>query len=41
VKAVAHDVLRHRLVLNFHARADGVDTDVLIERLLKIVPTEA
>jgi MoxR-like ATPase len=41
LQAVAPDVLRHRLVLNFHARADGVDADVLVERLLKIVPSEA
>ena len=33
VRALATPVLRHRLVLNFHARADGVDADALIERL--------
>jgi MoxR-like ATPase len=33
-------VIRHRLVLNFHARADGVDADALIGRLLKSVPEE-
>jgi len=41
LKAVAPAVLRHRLVLNFHARADGVDADVLIGNLLNTVPTEA
>jgi MoxR-like ATPase len=40
VKSVAHAVLRHRLVLNFHARADNVDSDVLVNRLLEAVPTE-
>lgn len=40
IKAVAHPVLRHRLVLNFHARADNVDADVLVNRLLEAVPTE-
>jgi MoxR-like ATPase len=40
LQAVAPAVLRHRLVLNFHARADGVDADVLVERLLKTIPTE-
>ena len=40
IKAVAHPVLRHRLVLNFHARADNVDTDTLVNRLLEAVPTE-
>jgi MoxR-like ATPase len=34
VRAVAPAVLRHRIVLNFHAEADGVTTDQLIERLL-------
>ena len=40
VRAVAVPVLRHRLVLNFHARADGVDVDQLIRRLLEIVSKE-
>jgi MoxR-like ATPase len=40
VKALAAPVLRHRLVLNFHARADHVDSDMLIERLLAVVPQE-
>jgi MoxR-like ATPase len=41
LKALAAPVLRHRLVLNFHARADKVDTDMLVERLLAAVPQEA
>jgi MoxR-like ATPase len=40
IQAVAAPVLRHRLVLNFHARADNLDADALVERLLKAVPTE-
>lgn len=40
VKAVSHPVLRHRLVLNFHARADSIDSDGLVNRLLEAVPTE-
>jgi MoxR-like ATPase len=40
IQAVAAPVLRHRLVLNFHARADNLDSDVLVERLLKLVPVE-
>ena len=40
LKALAAPVLRHRLVLNFHARADKVDADMLIERLLGHVPQE-
>jgi MoxR-like ATPase len=40
LKALAAAVLRHRLVLNFHARADKVDADTLVERLLAAVPQE-
>jgi len=40
IQAVAAPVLRHRLVLNFHARADSLDADVLVDRLLKLVPVE-
>ena len=40
IQAMAHPVLRHRLVLNFHARADNLDSDALIERLLKVVSVE-
>jgi MoxR-like ATPase len=38
VRAVAVPVLRHRLVLNFHARAEGIDADEIIQRLIKAVP---
>ncbi|HEY5133863.1 MAG TPA: MoxR family ATPase [Candidatus Krumholzibacteriaceae bacterium] len=37
VRAVALPVLRHRLVTNFHAEADGVTTDDLVGRLLDAV----
>ncbi|MFO7914764.1 MAG: MoxR family ATPase [Candidatus Krumholzibacteriales bacterium] len=37
VREVAHPVLRHRLVTNFHAEADGVSTDELIDRLMEAV----
>ena len=38
VRAVALPVLRHRLVLNFQAEADGVDADQVVSRLLESVP---
>lgn len=38
VRAIAHPVMRHRIVTNFNADADGVSTDVLIDRLLESVP---
>ena len=40
LKALAAPVLRHRLVLNFHARADKIDSDMLVERFLAAVPQE-
>ena len=38
VQAVAHDVLRHRLIMSFEAEADGRKKDDLIDRLLQAVP---
>ena len=38
IKQVAKPVLRHRLILNFNAEAEGVSADSLIERLLATVP---
>ncbi len=40
IRALAPLVLRHRMVLNFHARADSLDSDALIERLLGSVKNE-
>jgi MoxR-like ATPase len=37
VKAVAHDVLRHRLVLSYEAAAEQVDADRVIEQVLNAV----
>jgi MoxR-like ATPase len=34
IKAIAHPVLRHRIVTNFNADADGVATDDIIKMLL-------
>jgi MoxR-like ATPase len=36
--AVAPDVLRHRLLLSYQARADGVGADEIVARLLARVP---
>ncbi|MGH7531939.1 MAG: AAA family ATPase, partial [Gemmatimonadales bacterium] len=38
VKAMAPDVLRHRLVLTFEAEAEEVDSDQIISRVLEAVP---
>lgn len=34
IHAVAHDVLRHRILLHFEAEAEGVDTDQVITEIL-------
>ena len=41
VKSVAPAVLRHRILTNFHAEAEGIDTDAVIERLLETVQEPA
>lgn len=38
VQSVAHDALRHRLILSFEAEAQGVTPDQAIDRLLERVP---
>jgi MoxR-like ATPase len=37
IKAMAHPVLRHRVLLNFHAQSEGIVTDTLIDRLLESI----
>lgn len=41
VRAMAFDVLRHRILLTFEAEAEGVTADVVIERLIERVPVSA
>ncbi|MHC4957070.1 MAG: AAA family ATPase [Planctomycetota bacterium] len=41
IRAVAHPVLRHRLITNYSAEAEGVTSDKLIDRLLEAVPAGA
>jgi MoxR-like ATPase len=38
IQAVAKPVLRHRVVTNFNADAEGYDTDRIIDKLLEIIP---
>jgi len=40
IKAVAHPVLRHRLVTTFQADSENISTDDIIDWLLKKVPVE-
>ena len=38
IRAVAHPVMRHRIVTNFNAESEGIDQDHIIARLLKSIP---
>ncbi|MDH3451014.1 MAG: MoxR family ATPase [Gammaproteobacteria bacterium] len=38
VQTLAHDVLRHRVLLSFEAEVEGVDADAFIDTLLERVP---
>jgi MoxR-like ATPase len=38
IRALAHPILRHRILTNFHAESEGITTDTLIDQLLDAVP---
>ncbi len=38
VRAMAYPVLRHRILLNFQAESENVDTDQVIKKLIETVP---
>ncbi len=38
VQAVAHDVLRHRIIVSFEAEANGINANAAIDKLIDIVP---
>jgi len=37
IRALAHPVMRHRILTNFHAQSEGITGDTLIDRLLEAV----
>jgi MoxR-like ATPase len=41
IRAVAHPVLRHRIVTNFNAEAEGIKPDELVRRLIEVVDADA
>ena len=41
IRALAHPVLRHRILINFHATSEGVTTDQIIDQLIEAVPVPA
>jgi MoxR-like ATPase len=38
IRSMAHPVMRHRIITNFHAQSEGITTDILVDRLLEAVP---
>lgn len=38
VKAIAPDVLRHRITISYEAEADGLSTDAIVQTLLRTIP---
>ena len=40
IRSVAGPVLRHRIVTNFNAEAEGLKPDDIVERLIKAVPID-
>lgn len=38
IRALAHPVLRHRILKNFHAESERITTDQLVDQLLEAVP---
>jgi len=38
IAALAIPVLRHRILLNFHAESDRIDSDEILQRLLEHMP---
>jgi len=40
IRAVAHPVLRHRIITNFNAEAEGIKSDQIIDWLIEAVPRD-
>src|SRR6266850_596411 len=38
IRAMAHPVLRHRVLTNFRAESEGITTDAIVDELLQVVP---
>ena len=37
IKAIAHDVLSHRLILNYEAESDGITSRDIVDVILKAI----
>ena len=38
IRALAHPVMRHRVLINFHAQSEGITSDRIVDKLLESVP---
>ena len=38
IRSLAHPVMRHRVLTNFHAQSEGFTSDMLVDKLLEAVP---
>jgi MoxR-like ATPase len=38
VKAMLHDVVRHRIAISYRAEAEGLNSDALLDRVVERVP---
>ena len=41
IRALARPVLRHRVLLNFHAESEGITSDQIVDQLIEAVPVPA
>ena len=41
VKAIARPVLRHRIITNFNAEAEGIKSDDIVKRLSEVIPHDS
>jgi MoxR-like ATPase len=41
IRAVAAPVLRHRIITNFNAEAEGIKSDEIVRRLSELIPRDA
>jgi len=41
IRQVALPVLRHRIVTNFNAEAEGVRSDTIVKKLIEFIPQQA
>jgi len=39
IKAIVHDVLRHRILLTYQAEAENITQDKIIEKILEVIPS--